>query len=557
MDEDRLDVLIVEDNLADAEYLIELLGERDEPGYTLSRVTCLAEARAHLSRRTVDVVLLDLNLPDSRGLDTVQDVRAVSPDAAVVVLTGVDDSDLGLTALQVGVQDFLVKRELGPDLLDRSIRYAHERQRLLLELEAANEKLDRMTRTDPLTEILNRRGCEEMLRHEQRRARRHNHRLAALLIDLDDFKEINDRYGHAAGDAVLLETARRIDGALRETDLVSRVGGDEFLVLLHDTRMAEARRLAEQLRTTISASPVQAGDASISATISIGMTRVSPESTSLEEILALADPALIRSKRTGKNRIAAVPAAEFSRSDRLRSELLGEDALYATAVPVVRLEDEAVIGYELLARSRIAGFENPRDFFHVVAEERFVTELDRACLRVCAEAAAALPRGMEAHLNLLPDTLLQPPRPELPELVAGEVGRSRRCVDLSDQQVAGDPGDLEEAVTALRRRGWQIAVDDATWNTACVELLVLLRPEIVKMDLQRGREGLDLAKIRPMKRLARICRKLGAVLLCEGIRNDQELEEARKLRFELGQGPLWKAGLHSDGGAGADRRPEP
>ena len=160
---------------------------------------------------------------------------------------------------------------------------------------------------DPLTGALSRRHFLNLAEQELTRSRRYELPLMLLMLDLDHFKNINDQYGHAAGDAVLQNFVKSVSGVLRESDLIGRLGGEEFAVLLPNTAFEGGRALAQRIIESVRAHPVDVGEASVSYTVSIGASCLSSE-TSFSSLLGKADAALYRAKKEGRDRLVAGPA---------------------------------------------------------------------------------------------------------------------------------------------------------------------------------------------------------------------------------------------------------
>ncbi|MFT7625311.1 MAG: diguanylate cyclase (GGDEF)-like protein, partial [Myxococcota bacterium] len=196
--------------------------------------------------------------------------------------------------------------ELVISLRDATQQRKNERRLRALsdQLREANRQIEALAYTDPLTRLPNRRGLERRLLSEAARARRSGSDLMALLVDCDSFKAVNDGHGHDVGDAVLVHVADAVVDAVRPTDLVSRVGGDEFLVLLPATREAEAVQVAERVRGGIADTAVEVGGLTVPMTVSLGVSRVPAETQSIQEVLAACHAALERSKGAGKNRVS-------------------------------------------------------------------------------------------------------------------------------------------------------------------------------------------------------------------------------------------------------------
>ena len=175
-------------------------------------------------------------------------------------------------------------------------------QKTKSELLQAQESLRFHAEHDALTGVLNRRAIRDLLRKELARCRRERNTLGVILADVDHFKKINDRYGHGAGDSVLVTAMQRISSCLRSYDVVGRYGGEEFLIIAPGCDLELAQKLAERIRTAISEQPVDFGEESATITLSLGVTLGTAESDP-EFLVALADTAMYQAKRNGRNRI--------------------------------------------------------------------------------------------------------------------------------------------------------------------------------------------------------------------------------------------------------------
>lgn len=169
----------------------------------------------------------------------------------------------------------------------------------------AEQALRELATQDPLTGVSNRRRFFDAARHEFERARRHEHPLSVIMADVDLFKRVNDRYGHAAGDAVLQALCKALSTTLRGIDFLARVGGEEFAVLLPETSLANALVAAERCRRAVEQSTVADRGQEIRFTISAGVAAIGPRDYAIDECLRRADDALYRAKADGRNRIQA------------------------------------------------------------------------------------------------------------------------------------------------------------------------------------------------------------------------------------------------------------
>ncbi|MGD8429820.1 MAG: GGDEF domain-containing protein [Ectothiorhodospiraceae bacterium] len=175
---------------------------------------------------------------------------------------------------------------------------------LVRELDRAHEKLQRINDSDHLTGLYNRRYFMQRLQHEIERSRRYRTLYSVAFIDVDDFKPINDRYGHLGGDDVLKRLADACAACVREPDTLARIGGEEFAVLMPETGRTEALTLLERLRSRVDALRVPQEGEIVQVTISVGLTSPDAEASDLSSVLRCADRALYEAKRLGKNRVA-------------------------------------------------------------------------------------------------------------------------------------------------------------------------------------------------------------------------------------------------------------
>jgi diguanylate cyclase (GGDEF)-like protein len=308
MGRDRIQVLLIEDNPGDARLIREALAERSESAFRLRWADDLDEGLQRLADDPPQVVLLDLSLPGSRGLDTLATVLEQNDEVPIIVLTGTDDEALAVEAVRRGAQDYLVKGQTGGALLGRAVRYAIQRKESEAELadakarlEAANNRLEKLATTDDLTGLWNRRHFLAMLDRECQRVARTGTNLAVVMVDVDHFKDVNDTCGHPFGDRVLQEVATVMQNEARSVDMVARYGGEEFMIFMPETGADEAVTAAERLRRHVAEQPVSDGGRSREVTISVGVADLG-DAVDPTNLLRHADEALYAAKEGGRNR---------------------------------------------------------------------------------------------------------------------------------------------------------------------------------------------------------------------------------------------------------------
>ena len=550
---DTLRLLLVEDDLRSASSLRKLLETSESPHFTVRHVTTAGAACSAVEEGGIDVVILDLGLPDAHDLEALNRLQECVHEIPVIVLTGQGDETLAAEALHGGAEDYLLKGTIGHDALLRSIRYAVERHRgvrdlarMKKELESANRHLERLTLIEPLTELLNRRGLQQALSREVQHLARTNNASAALVVDLDDFKQINDQHGHSVGDVVLKEIGRRLRSSVRAVDYVGRLGGDEFMLILPETDAAEVVRVAERIRLAVATAIIQHASGTVTLTASIAAMLLTPDMPAVDQLLARAQLLLSRAKSEGKNRVVfqSTDFDDTARRQRAQADMCanltrGKHVL-TVKQPIFRLDDDSPIGYEFLSRYSNSTFEMPENFFRLCAERNVLTLVDHACLRASIRAAEYLPPYARFHLNIFPTTLLAIPVQHLLELFPNPIPADTFCLEISEQQIIGHPTYLVPAVQALRAAGILIAIDDVGFGSSCLESLVLLEPDILKLD-KRCVIGIDddPPRVEHLRRYVRIARTLGCQVVAEGIETAKELAVVRSLGIEYGQGYLW------------------
>jgi diguanylate cyclase (GGDEF)-like protein len=245
--------------------------------------------------------LLDYQLGERDGLQLIREAIAQGCHTPIVFLTSETSASIDFAAMNAGALDYLVKGEITPRILERSLRYA-------VKMAESFAALRQLATSDELTGLVNRREFDRIMLDEDGRAKRFGHSLSLLMIDVDHFKTVNDRFGHPTGDAVLREVAERIKGQVRDVDRVARYGGEEFAVVLVQTEPRQAADVAERIRQAVGEKPVLAGaDGEIPITISVGVATLPTHATSAPGLIAASDRALYAAKAAGRNRVT--PAA--------------------------------------------------------------------------------------------------------------------------------------------------------------------------------------------------------------------------------------------------------
>jgi diguanylate cyclase (GGDEF)-like protein len=421
-----------------------------------------------------------------------------------------------------------------PSMAKRKIRLTEELDRL----KRANEKLESLVKTDALTELLNRRGLENVLVREMEYARRNKSDLLALIIDLDDFKNVNDSRGHFIGDLVLMHVAGILKNSFRSIDWIGRVGGDEFLVLLPSTSLKSGAQVAERVRQHLCQKTFASSDGDIRQTASFGLVSLPASISSIEEVLELTKISLKNSKMRGKNCISLdAGLASPSPFENQLPELMNADLYRVDGQPIIRFRDQQIVGFEMLTRGPCESLCRPADLFRASENHNILTTVDLNCFKAAIRKSMHLPEGAVCHVNLFPSTLVEVESRTILSLLTDLGPPARFCIELSEKFIKSNPEYLEEPLTFLRTQGVKLALDDVGFGHTCLESLFMLHPDYVKLDgnITRGIAG-DKTKQRTIRSLVRLAQMIDAKTIAEEIENEADCSKAHELGVAWGQG---------------------
>lgn len=292
-------VLLIDDDRLQFRLTQALLSQSRAGQYELEWADNYDDGLKRLLEGGCAACLLDYQLGTRDGLELIREAVAAGCRTPIVFLTAESGETVDLQAMNAGALDYLVKGEINARSLERSLRYA-------LKLADTLEALRRLATHDELTGLLNRREFERILSEEEDRARRFGRSLAMVLLDVDFFKQVNDSHGHAAGDEVLREVARRLARPLRSVDRVARYGGEEFAVMVAEADAAFAHEVAQRLVQTVRSEPVVLSDGTaLPITISAGSAETRGAAMKAATLIQSADKALYAAKAAGRDRAVA------------------------------------------------------------------------------------------------------------------------------------------------------------------------------------------------------------------------------------------------------------
>ena len=484
-------ILLVEDNPGDLRLVKEMLDESGCGKFRLLHADQLLATVPLLDREQIDILLLDLSLPDGAGLDTLVKMHALSPGVPIVVLSHAEDEGLAVKAVRMGAQDFLVKSRISGPLLTRSLRYALERRQI-------EEHLHHLAHHDALTGLPNRKLFYERLSRAVASARRHQRPLALMLLDLNDFKEVNDQLGHHVGDLLLKEVAARLSVCLRTTDCVARLGGDEFIIYISDLGDSQhAARVARKILDAL-APPYGLEGHRVAVHASLGIAIHPVDAEDMDALVKNADAAMYLAKAQGRSAsryrffsrdMDAVTSQRTDLENALR-RALERGEFVVNYQPQVDLRSGRLIGMEALMRWQRpgGGEELPGRFMPTLEESGLIVPvgewvLATACRQNKACQSAGFP-ALTVAVNISPRQFRDR---HLVEKVARALRESGLDSHLLELELTEDSlrDDEEAALDTLRRLnslGVRLTLDNYGAGSTSLRYLKRFPIHAVKID---------------------------------------------------------------------------
>jgi len=577
----QIEALVVDDDDVDRERLTRLLHQYHD-GISIREAGSIAEATHVLRERPghLSFVFLDFNLRDGDGRDLLPEIRELAgADCVVVAVTGNATAQAAAQAIKLGIHEYVNKSELSREELTRALeegarQVEHARDRRRIEADLLHKSLH-----DALTDLPNRHVFFDRLNQLCSAYRREPHPFAVMMVDLNRFKYINDHFGHAAGDTVLTEVARRMQATLREVDTVARLGGDEFAVLLPGVATSESAQSMGMKLVEQFAMPVVIGREVVQVGASIGVVVCPVHGTDAALLLRRADEAMYRGKHETESCVMLYDTCgQRSASfflDRLAIAGEYEHALMRGNIewfwqPQVDLRNGAVIGIEGLVRWR-------HEVYGMVPTDAFIAALETsdqilpftlatvdAALACCGRHAARL-HGVRVSFNVSARLLEHPGFVDelIARVEASGVDPAGLTLELTETALICNPVQAQQVVDRLADYGVSLSIDDFGAGFTSFGYLRDFKVREIKIDKSYILDLPDSQFNQSLVRcLAVFCRDQQISLVAEGIETPAVWELAGRLGCPHGQGygiarPMpcselggwldsWRAGRHDE-----------
>ena len=553
-----LTMLVVDDEPVIRQLLQVVL---TDAGFRVEVFATLQEARARAQKHDFDLVIADKNLPDGSGIDLCRELREAEVDCKLIVMSGYANLASAVEAIQHGVADYFVKPLDLQELLARLsrvvelLRLSRGNRALIHELREKNAELEALAVRDPLTRLFNHGALQDALQREVARSERYGHSFVLTLIDIDRFRAINDRHGHARGDHVLREVAALLSNRSRKSDLpfriteqmvAARYGEDVFAMIMPESDRASAATKLEAVRRAVRE---QVFDSELPApvTVTVGLACYPDDAGDRDALIEAAHRSLLAGKRIGGDQLVCYTPAlaaddhEGASLTAARAIALGRslnnDSFRFVYQPIVNVRDGGMFAYEALCRPTDDEFEHVGQLIETAVHTGRIRDLGRVLRRLVVQPMHMLPDPCSLFVNIHPQDLSDD------QLLSADAPlmqwANRVVLEVTETEAIRDYGRARARIAALRERGFRIALDDLGSGYSSLNLLAQLEPDIVKLDMElvRGIEREGRTR-RLVQHLIEFCRGEGFVTVAEGIETAAELAVVTELGVDLVQGYL-------------------
>jgi diguanylate cyclase (GGDEF)-like protein/PAS domain S-box-containing protein len=418
----------------------------------------------------------------------------------------------------------------------------------------AELKLNYLADHDELTSLLNRRGSWQAIQRIHADSGRSRRPYALAIVDLDHFKQVNDTYGHAAGDKVLRSVAETLRSSVRESDWIGRWGGEEFVVALPGATEVQGLMALDRLRKTVAVRPIEIDGRPIQVTVSVGFAISRARDDGLDAVLARADQALYRAKEAGRNQVCY--SGSESGADAFSTALLVQTAIETNGVlqafqPVVDLRSRLAVGEQALARiiSTDVGVMPAARFIDLTQQMGLLHRVDvsmfRAMLRRLAPTRVKTDKQTLEFLNVSGDLISRPESirelaNEIAECLEGSTGPSQLVLTISELQMKADTEQIAEALAPLLEQGCRLAISDFGSQASSVCFLTQLPVDFVGIDTKLVRLAAESPRARAFLAGIRGCaRDLGIKTIAKQVDDEATAERLIELGIDWGRGRLF------------------
>lgn len=549
-----MNVLLVDDQKIERELVKQALYSSGGD-YDITEVTNAYEGLSQLTHCRYDVILMDYQMPKMDGMQLLVKIQSLKQKhrSTIIVISNDKNEDLMVDFINAGAHDFLLKEEITSSQLTRCIKQSQKRLDLETRLKESYDQVKNLAERDQLTGLFNRHHFEESLASLLTNRRGLNGAVAVMLLDLDNFKMINDSLGHIAGDAVLVELANRLRQKFRESQLFARLGGDEFAFVFTGIQKANsANRIAERILSSFD-KPFIIDDQIIRCSGSLGIALNPCQKLNKEELIKRADIAMYKAKAESGIKACLFEdnmENEFFRCYKIENELrdsILKEEFEMHFQPMFNCQTKVLEKFEALVRwpSGVTT-QNPQEFIQVAEDSRLIELLGRWIIKSAfvqyAECARAISNpNLQLAINLSP---LQIHDLNLPRYIAEQAANcglnlTNITIEVTETALLENNDCTLETLSSIRALGCQIALDDFGTGFSSISHLLNYPIDIVKFDRSLLERILDDNKARLMlSGMNKMLTQIHIATVAEGVEQIEQVKVCESIGITLLQGYL-------------------
>ena len=555
-------LLVVDDDKVDREMISRLLSKSSSK-YSITEACSVDEGLALYDEGDFDVVLLDYRMPQRSGIEMILEMRTHLRNygSAIVVLSSAEDEVLATKCIKAGAQDFIPKSEVSTSRIQNALTHAHTRFELEMKLKESYLTSKKIAERDSLTGLSNRYVFDEALNVAVANNGRSEFKLGLLLFDIDNFKHINDIHGHDVGDYVLIEIAKRVSNALRESELFSRIGGDEFAIMI--TNLSDIYHLNNIANRIISAiqKPLRTKHTLLNIEISVGIAIHPDNSTDSKELVKCCDIALYRAKTKRGNQICFFyPEMQEQLIRRYEIESVLQKAISNNGFtlvyqPIINVDSRELTGFEALLR--LKDNDNlkcyPDEFIPIAEQTGMIIEIGEWVVKTALQQLSFWDKASDKPLTM--SINLSAVQLESKNLI----DTIRSCINEFDITACNIEFEITETallssgelivdlLQSIRDMGCRIALDDFGTGYSSISHLVFpitsikLDKSIIPLSIDDNNGHILLEAV------IALANKLKLDIVAEGIEEEFQLDFIKRQGVHRAQGYLFaKPMCHSD-----------
>jgi diguanylate cyclase (GGDEF)-like protein len=545
-----MNILLVDDDSVDREIVKRALKSSSD-STVIVEVTTAEEGLTTLKQQQFDVVLLDYMMPQVDGIEMVLALRERSDlgDTAIVMISMSDDEQLAIDCIQAGAQDFVAKTDISPTKLKRAIIQAQKRFELEKKLFDSYCQVKELAEKDSLTGLYNRYHFDKALKIYLANNVRFEKSVALLLLDLDHFKNINDSYGHDAGDELLKKVVIRINSCLRGNEMFARLGGDEFAIVLSGVSDAKEASFVSRRIIDVLDEPIYVKGNKVQCGVSIGIAMYPQNGATSESLVKYADIAMYRAKHQGRNRYCFFQETmqeQLSRAYEIElalNEAIKQKSFELHYQPVINSKTSDIVGVEALIRWPSSSLKSTPDEFIPIAEASgAIVKLGAWVIETAIEQLSVWKHDYPHHLTMAINiSAVQLSDDKLVECIKSNLKKYNVCPNslvLEITETALFSSDRARAcIDAISELGCKIALDDFGTGYSSISHLVNYPIDTVKFDKSMLPESNKADRYTNLvKGLASMVNIIGMDIIAEGVETEFQQSLCQELDIKELQG---------------------